>query len=88
MGKINTAIPDNKLSYAVNFNYQIFSVSELPVLASISTPTFDSELGVEVDTATVTVIPEVPEHAFYLMQWLWIGGNNQLIFFVEELRHI
>ena len=41
----------------------------------------DSELGIEVDTATVTVIPEVPEHSFYLMQWLRIGGSNQLIFF-------
>ena len=39
------------------------------------------ELGVEIDTATVRVIPEVPEHSFYLMQWLRIGGSNQLIFF-------
>ena len=81
MGKINTAIPDNKLSYAVNFNYQVFSVSDLPIPASISTPTFDSELGVKIDTATVTIIPEVPEHSFYLMQWLNIGGSNRLIFF-------
>ena len=81
MGKINNAIPDNKLSYAVNFNYQVFSVSDPLVPASISTPTFDSELVNEVDTATVTVIPEIPEHSFYLMQWLRIGGNNQLIFF-------
>ena len=63
LGKINTAIPDNKLSY-----YQVFSVSDLPIQASISTPTFDSELGIEVDTATVMVIPEVPEHSFYCMQ--------------------
>ena len=81
MGKINTAIPDNKLSYAVNLNYQVFSVSDLPIPASTCTPTFDSELGIEVDTATVIVIPEVPEHSFYLMQWLRIGGNNHLIFF-------
>ena len=81
LGKINTAIPDDKLSYAINFNYQVFSVSDLPIPASINTPTFDSELGVEVDTATVTIIPEVLEHAFYLMQWLKIGGSNQLIFF-------
>ena len=46
-----------------------------------TTPTFDSELGIEVDTATVVVVPEVPEHSFYLMQWLRIGGNNHLIFF-------
>ena len=46
LGKINTAIPDNKLSYAVNFNYQVFSVSDLPILASTCTPTFDSELGI------------------------------------------
>ena len=49
-------------SAVVNFNYQVFSVSDLPIPAGISTPTFDSELGVEVDTATVRVIPEVPEH--------------------------
>ena len=81
LGKINTAIADNNLSYAVNFNYQVFSVSDIPIPTSTSTPTFDSELGIEVDTATVTVIPEVPEHSFYLMQWLRIGGSNQLIFF-------
>ena len=81
MGKLNTAIPDNKLSYAVNYNYQVFSVSDLLIPASISTPTFDSELSVEVDTATITVIPEVLEHSFYLMQWLRIRGNNQLFFF-------
>ena len=75
MGKINTAIPHNKLSYAVNFNHQIFSVFDLPKPASTSTPTFDSELGVEIDTATVTIIPEVPEHSFYLMQWLRIGES-------------
>ena len=46
LGKINTAIADDKLSYAVNFNYQVFSVSDLSVPASISTPTLDSELGI------------------------------------------
>ena len=81
LGKSNTAIPDNKLSYAVNFNYQIFSVSDLPKQASACTPTFDSDLGVEIDTATVTIIPEVPEHSFYLMQWLRIGRTNRLVFF-------
>ena len=29
----------------------------------------------------MTVIPEIPEHLFYLMQWLRISGTNQLIFF-------
>ena len=62
-------------------NQSQFSVSDLPIPASICTPTFDSELGIEVDTATVTVIPEIPEHSFYLMQWLRIGGTNHLIFF-------
>ena len=81
LGKINTAIADNNLSYAVNFNYQVFSVSDILILASTRTPTFDSELGIKVDTATIRVIPEVPEHSFYLMQWLRIGGTNQLIFF-------
>ena len=79
LGKIS--ITDNKLSYTANFNYQVFSVSETPIPASTCTPTFDSELSIEVDTATIVVIPEVQEHSFYLMQWLRIGDSNQLIFF-------
>ena len=71
--KINTAIADSSLSYTVNFNYQVFSVCDLPIPASTSTPTFESKLGIEVDTTTIMVIPEVPEHSFYLMQWLRIG---------------
>ena len=74
-------IPDNKLSYAANFKYQAFSVSETPIPANICTPTYDTCLGIEVDTASVVIVPEVPEHSFYLMQWLRIGGNNYLIFF-------
>ena len=81
LGKINTAIADTNLSFPVNFNYQVFSVCNSPITASTRTPTFDSELGIEIDTATVTVIPEIPEHSFYLMQWLRIGGTNHLIFF-------
>ena len=42
LGKINTAIADTSLSYAVNFNYQVFPVCDLPIPASTSTPTFDS----------------------------------------------
>ena len=79
LGKIS--IPESKLSYAANFNYQVFSVSDLPIPASTCTPTFDSELGIEVDTSMVVVVPEVLEHSFYLMQWVRIGGNNHLIFF-------
>ena len=52
-----------------------------PILPSTSTPTFDSELGLKIDTATVTVIPEISELSFYLMQWLRIDGTNHLIFF-------
>ena len=66
--KINTAIADTSLSYAVNFNYQVFSVCNLPIPPSTSTPKFDSELGIEIDTATVMIIPEIPDHSFYLMQ--------------------
>ena len=61
---------------AKEFNYQVFSVSETPIPASTCTPTFDSELGIEVDTATIVVVPEVQEHSFYLMQWLRIGDSN------------
>ena len=53
LGKIS--IPDNKLSYTANFNYQVFSVAEVPIPASTCTPTFDSELGIEVDTASIVV---------------------------------
>ena len=48
---------------------------------STSTHAFDSELGIEIETEKITVIPEIPEHSFYLMQWLRIGGTNHLIFF-------
>ena len=48
-------------------------------------PYLDSELGIEVDTATIVVVSEVPEHSFYLMQWLRIGENNQLILFEQVL---
>ena len=65
----------------MNFNYQVFSVCDLPIPASTSSPTFDSELGIEIDTETVTIISEIPEHSFYFMQWLRIGGTNHLIFF-------
>ena len=71
-------IVGTSISFAVNFNYQ---VCEKPNSPSTSTPTFDSELGVEIDTSTVTVIPEIKEHSFYLVQWLRIGGTNHLIFF-------
>ena len=81
LGKLNTSIVDTNLSFAVNFNYQVYSICENPNPPSTSTPTFDSELGVEIDTSTVTVIPEIPEHLFYLMQRLRIGGTNHLIFF-------
>ena len=58
LGKIT--IPDNKLNYAANFNYQAFSISETPIPASICTPTYDTCLGIKVDTAAVVIVPEVP----------------------------
>ena len=92
LGKLNTSLIDTSISFAVNFNYQVYFLApfttvgwcachEKPNPPSFSTPTFYSELGVEVNSATVTVIPEIPEHFFYLMQWLRIGGTNHLIFF-------
>ena len=69
LGKINTAIADTNLSFPFNFNYQVFSVCDSPIPPSTSTPTFDSELGIEIDTATIFVIPEILEHSCYLMQW-------------------
>ena len=66
--KLNTSIVDANLSFAVNFNYQVNSVCEQPTppSTSSSTPTFDSELGNEIDTSTVMVIPDIPEHLFIL----------------------
>ena len=92
LGKLNTSKINTSISFTVNFNYQVYSLApcttlggcaccEKPNPPSSSTPSFDSELGVEVDTARVTVILEIPEHSFYLMQWLRIGGTNHLIFF-------
>ena len=72
LGKMYSFIADANLSFAVNFNYQVFS---------INLQTTYSELGIEVDTSTVMDIPEIPEHSFNLIQWLWIGSTNHLIFF-------
>ena len=80
------------ISFAVNYNYQEYSLALCTTLCGCAcckkhslpctgTPTFDSQLGVEVDTSTVTIIPEIPEHSFYFLQWLRIGGTNHLIFF-------
>ena len=57
LGKLNTSIVDTSISFAVNFNYQVYSICEKPSPPSTSTLTFDSELGVEVYTSTVNVIP-------------------------------
>ena len=81
LGKINTAIADANLSFSVNFNYQVFSVWDLPTPPSTSTNTIDSKLGVEIDTVMITVIHEIPEHSFYLMQLQRINGTNHRIFF-------
>ena len=81
LGKLNTLIVDTSISFAVNFNYQVYSICEKPNPSSTNTPAFDSELGVEIDTSTVTVIAEIPERSFYLMQWLQISRTNHLIFF-------
>ena len=55
LGKLNTSIVDTNLSFAVNFNYQVYSICENPNPPSTSTPTFDSELGVEIDTSTFLI---------------------------------
>ena len=44
LGKINTAIADTNLSFAVNFNYQVFSVCDSPIPPSTSTPTLTPNL--------------------------------------------
>ena len=46
LGKINTAIANTNLSFAVNFEYKVFSVCDSPIPPSTSTLTFDSELGI------------------------------------------
>ena len=84
LGKIS--IPNDKLSVAAIFNYHTFSGSEITVSPSIHTPSFDSEFGFRVDTATVVVIPEVPECSSYLMQWLRIDGNNFLTLFDQDVN--
>ena len=39
LGKLNNSIVDYNLSFAVNFNYQVYSICELPTPLSNSTPT-------------------------------------------------
>ena len=38
LGKLNTSMVDTILSFAVNFNYQVYSISEQPNPPSTSTP--------------------------------------------------
>ena len=52
LGNLNISIIDTSISFAVNFNYQVYSICEKPNPPSTSTPTFDSELGVKNDTVS------------------------------------
>ena len=71
---------------AVNFMFQVYSVN--PVVRSnlekpeeIKTPSVHTQTGEIVQIPNSDIIPEITEHAHYLMQTLKIGSSEVLTFF-------
>ena len=88
IGKLDTSIQASSIKYSVNHVQQsINHTSELidglceEVSMINSTPTIDTCTGLRVPTCENTVIPEVKEHSFYLMQIIRIGDADCLVFF-------
>ena len=92
MGKLSNTIDDQCIKYSVNFTQQIFATSSCPDFIecvccpkpsslSMDTPTINSQSGVKIPTLMDTIIPEVNEHASYLLQTIKIGNANVIVFF-------
>ena len=88
MGKLTPGIDENSLKYAVNFLHQVYSVIPNTVTDQ-GKPQTEHELNPVIHTQTgqtkgyneVVIIPEITEHAAYLMQTIKIGNSEILVFF-------
>ena len=82
LGKINTAIPESKLSYAVNFNYQVYSVS-VSCLSLSYISRLDIETGLLasrtfLETKNYTTVLENPGERFNIYKALYCHLNFYL----------
>ena len=88
MGKLTPGIDENNLKYAVNFLHQVYSVIPNTVTDQ-GKPQTEHEFNPVIHTQTgqtkgyneVVIIPEITEHAAYLMQTIKIGNSEILVFF-------
>ena len=67
---------------------QVYSVTpynrlnqEKPLNQEDSIPTVDSQTGRFIDQKDAVIVPEILEHAHYLMQHLRVGNSTMLAFF-------
>ena len=92
LGKLHTGINESNLKISANFMYGTHQTSmsctkitgcncqEHDSVLNFETPTIDSRTGCRVNPSVDKIIPQIPEHSFYLMQTLKIGGSEVLTF--------
>ena len=87
-GKLDGEIGETNLKYSVHFMNQVYSVTpynrlnqEKPLNQEDSIPTVDSQTGRFIDQKDAVIVPEILEHAHYLMQHLRVGNSTMLAFF-------
>ena len=88
MGTLTPKTNEHNLKYAVNFMHQVYSVIPTtllnqgkPQVKDELNPIIHTQTGQMIDSKDVVVIPEIREHAAYLMQMLKIGESDVLVFF-------
>ena len=90
IGKFGSTIVDSSIKFSVNYMYQIHSLAPGSAngvgwgqsLNNLEpAPVIDTETGCRIRASDVTVIPEIQEHACYLMQTIRIGEAVVLVFF-------
>ena len=87
-GKLNGTINESNLKVSANFMHQAYTVNPLNrsvqgelVPSCTPIPTIDSQSGQFITSENAIIIPEVSEHAHYLMQLLKIGSSTVLAFY-------
>ena len=85
-GTLSKDVDQSNFKSAVNFMFQVYSVN--PIIRSslekpqeIEPPSIHSQTGEQVQVPSIAIIPEIAEHAHYLMQILKIGSSEVLTFF-------
>ena len=91
MGTLTPETNEHNLKYAVNFMHQVYSVIPTtllnqgkPQVKDELNPIIHTQTGQMIDSKDVVVIPEIREHAAYLMQML----KTSLSFLIGERMSI